>query len=137
MASAFRAIRGKRRGLLPLLSWRRLRKFPWDILRWMGRQFGRFTAGRSCIDSSARPWGWMMPGWGSLRIRKIIRRVWDPLEHGVLDYLSAAVAAAYLRQRCGAQPIPPGLPQLLHQRTSGNPLFLVAMVDALVHQQRL
>src|SRR5262249_42565151 len=43
----------------------------------------------------------------------------------VLDYLSAAATAVYLRQRCGAQPIPPGLPQLLHQRTGGNPLFLV------------
>ena len=40
----------------------------------------------------------------------------------------------YLRQRCGATPIPPGLPQLLHQRTGGNPLFLVAMVDELVRQ---
>ena len=39
-----------------------------------------------------------------------------------------------LRQRCGAQPVPTGLPQLLHQRTSGNPLFLVAMVDELVRQ---
>src|SRR5262249_37697431 len=55
----------------------------------------------------------------------------------VLDYLSAAVTAAYLRQRCGAQLIPPGLPQLLHQRTSGNPLFLVAMVDELVRQELL
>jgi predicted ATPase/DNA-binding winged helix-turn-helix (wHTH) protein len=52
----------------------------------------------------------------------------------VLDSLSEAATAVYLRQRCGAQPIPPGLPQLLHQRTGGNPLFLVAMVDELVRQ---
>ena len=52
----------------------------------------------------------------------------------VLDYLSTAAVAAYLRQRCGAQPIPPGLPQLVHQRTGGNPLFLVAMVDELGRQ---
>src|SRR5439155_20968332 len=52
----------------------------------------------------------------------------------VLDYLSAAATAAYLRQRCGAQPVPTGLPQLVHQRTSGNPLFLVAMVDELARQ---
>src|SRR4029450_9709029 len=55
----------------------------------------------------------------------------------VLDYLSEAATAAYLLQRCGAQPLPPGLPQLVHQRTGGNPLFLVAMVDALVRQQLL
>jgi DNA-binding winged helix-turn-helix (wHTH) protein len=51
-----------------------------------------------------------------------------------LDYLPAAAVTAYLRQRCGAQPVPTGLPPLLHQRTSGNPLFLVAMVDELVRQ---
>jgi DNA-binding winged helix-turn-helix (wHTH) protein/predicted ATPase len=51
-----------------------------------------------------------------------------------LDYLSAAAVMLYLRQRCGEKPIPPGLPQLLHQRTGGNPLFLVAMVDELVRQ---
>jgi predicted ATPase len=52
----------------------------------------------------------------------------------VLDYLSEAATAAYLRQRCGEKPVPTGLPQLLHQRTSGNPLFLVTMVDELVRQ---
>ena len=51
-----------------------------------------------------------------------------------LDYLSAAAVTLYLRQRCGEKPIPPGLPPLLHQRTGGNPLFLVAMVDELVRQ---
>src|SRR5262249_24579179 len=55
----------------------------------------------------------------------------------VLDYLSEAATAAYLRQRYGAKPVPPGLPQLLHQRTSGTPLFLVAMADELVRQRLL
>jgi DNA-binding winged helix-turn-helix (wHTH) protein/predicted ATPase len=52
----------------------------------------------------------------------------------VLDYLSATATAAYLQQRCGEKPVPTGLPQLLHQRTGGNPLFLVTMVDELVRQ---
>jgi DNA-binding winged helix-turn-helix (wHTH) protein/predicted ATPase len=52
----------------------------------------------------------------------------------VLDYLSAAATAAYLRQRCGAPPLSPDLPPLVHQRTGGHPLFLVAMVDELVRQ---
>ena len=30
----------------------------------------------------------------------------------VLDYLSAAATATYLRQRCGVKLLPPGLPQL-------------------------
>jgi predicted ATPase/DNA-binding winged helix-turn-helix (wHTH) protein len=52
----------------------------------------------------------------------------------VLDALSVAATAAYLRQRCGEQSVPTGLPQLVHQRTGGNPLFLVAMVDELERQ---
>jgi DNA-binding winged helix-turn-helix (wHTH) protein/predicted ATPase len=55
----------------------------------------------------------------------------------MLDYLSEAAVAAYLRQCCGAQPVPPELSQLLHQRTSGHPLFLVAMVDELRRQGSL
>jgi DNA-binding winged helix-turn-helix (wHTH) protein/tetratricopeptide (TPR) repeat protein len=51
-----------------------------------------------------------------------------------LDSLSAAATAAYLRQRCGEQSIPPALLQLVHQRTGGHPLFLVAMVDELRRQ---
>lgn len=54
-----------------------------------------------------------------------------------LDTLPATAIAAYLQQRCGAQPVPPDLPRLLHQRTGGNPLFLVAMVDELVRQRLL
>jgi DNA-binding winged helix-turn-helix (wHTH) protein/predicted ATPase len=55
----------------------------------------------------------------------------------VLDYLSETAVTAYLRQRFGPTPIPPGLPQALHRRTNGNALFLVALVDELVRQQLL
>ena len=48
-----------------------------------------------------------------------------------LDSLSAASTAAYVQQRCGEQPMPSALLQLVHQRTGGHPLFLVAMVDEL------
>ena len=52
----------------------------------------------------------------------------------VLDSLSAAAIGAYLRQRCGEKLVPTGLPQFVHQRTGGHPLFLVAMVDELGRQ---
>ena len=55
----------------------------------------------------------------------------------VLDYLSIPAVAAYLTQRFPSIAVPANLPPLLHQRTSGNPLFLVAMVDELVRQQLL
>jgi predicted ATPase len=55
----------------------------------------------------------------------------------VLDYLSETAVTAYQRQRFAPTLIPPGLPRLLHQRTSGNALFLVTLVDELVRQQTL
>ena len=55
----------------------------------------------------------------------------------VLDYLSEAAVVAYLQHRFGATSTPPALPYILHQRTSGNPLLLVAMVDELVRQRLL
>ena len=48
-----------------------------------------------------------------------------------LNSLSAESTAAYLQQRCGEQPMPTALLQLVHQRTGGHPLFLVAMADEL------
>jgi predicted ATPase len=42
--------------------------------------------------------------------------------------------AAYLTQRFGAGAYPAGLARVLHPRTEGNPLFLVAVVDELVRQ---
>jgi DNA-binding winged helix-turn-helix (wHTH) protein/predicted ATPase len=52
----------------------------------------------------------------------------------VLDYLSVTAVTAYLRQRFEATPVPSGLPQRLQQRTSGNPLFLVTLVNYWVSQ---
>ena len=52
-----------------------------------------------------------------------------------LDYLSEAEVAAYLCQRFGSAPQAADLARVLHRRTNGNPLFLIAMVDELVHQQ--
>jgi DNA-binding winged helix-turn-helix (wHTH) protein/predicted ATPase len=54
-----------------------------------------------------------------------------------LDYLSVPAVAAYLIRRGTATALPAGLPRLVHQRTSGHPLFLVALVDELVRQQLL
>ncbi len=51
-----------------------------------------------------------------------------------LDYLSEANVAAYLDQRYGGQPLPQRFAQLIHQRTDGNPLFMVAVVDAMIRQ---
>jgi predicted ATPase/DNA-binding winged helix-turn-helix (wHTH) protein len=46
----------------------------------------------------------------------------------------AAGVAAYLAQRCGEAALPEGLVRLLHQRSRGNPLFLVTLVDDCVQR---
>src|SRR5262249_16799862 len=51
-----------------------------------------------------------------------------------LPALSQGDVATYLARRCGAQTVSATLTPLLHQRTDGHPLFLVAAVDELVRQ---
>src|SRR5262249_51761533 len=50
----------------------------------------------------------------------------------LLEYLPAEAVAVYLRQRFRAPELPAGLVGALHQRTSGNPLFLVTVVEDLL-----
>jgi predicted ATPase/DNA-binding winged helix-turn-helix (wHTH) protein len=52
-----------------------------------------------------------------------------------LDYLSAAEVTVYLRQRFGDAGLAADLARVLHRRTHGNPLFLIAVVDELIRQQ--
>jgi predicted ATPase len=51
-----------------------------------------------------------------------------------LDYFSEATVATYLQQRYAGAALPGVLVRLLHQRTHGNPLFLVTLVNDLVRQ---
>jgi tetratricopeptide (TPR) repeat protein len=53
----------------------------------------------------------------------------------VLDYLSEDEVTTYLRQRFVDPGLAADLARVLHQRTHGNPLFLIAVVDDLVCQQ--
>jgi len=55
-------------------------------------------------------------------------------EELVLDYLSATGVNAYLTGRFGTQAGSPDLVELLHQRSQGNPLFLIAMLEAFIRQ---
>ena len=55
----------------------------------------------------------------------------------LLDYLSEDAVAAYLAGRCPGREIPAGLAHMLHQRTDGNPLFLVTLVTTLVREGKL
>lgn len=50
----------------------------------------------------------------------------------VMNPWSTAGVALYLTQRFGTHALPAGLVDVLHQRTDGNPLFLVTVMDTLV-----
>jgi DNA-binding winged helix-turn-helix (wHTH) protein/predicted ATPase len=51
-----------------------------------------------------------------------------------LELLSEAEVARYLALRLPGARVSEGLQRVIYQRTDGNPLFVVAVVDALVHQ---
>ncbi|HEV8039375.1 MAG TPA: AAA family ATPase [Bryobacteraceae bacterium] len=54
-----------------------------------------------------------------------------------LEYLSERGIARYLELRFGLSDLPDGLARLIHERTDGNPLFLVNVVEYLILQQQL
>jgi DNA-binding winged helix-turn-helix (wHTH) protein/tetratricopeptide (TPR) repeat protein len=58
-------------------------------------------------------------------------------EELLLDYLSEEAVAAYLTLRCPGLGMPAGLAKMLHQRTDGNPLFLVTLVATLLREGKL
>ena len=49
-----------------------------------------------------------------------------------LELLSETAVAAYLAARCPGSRLPTELVQLIHQRTNGNPLFMVNIVEDLL-----
>jgi DNA-binding winged helix-turn-helix (wHTH) protein/tetratricopeptide (TPR) repeat protein len=64
---------------------------------------------------------------GELALRGLAREM--PLE-----LLGEADVARYLAVRLPGSEVPVGLVRVIHERTDGNPLFVVALVDALVQQ---
>ena len=64
------------------------------------------------------------------------------LQHGqcmelALTALSEAAISVYCTQQLGSTPVPADIVHVLHQRTNGNPLFLVTVVHEFMSQQRL
>ena len=59
-------------------------------------------------------------------------RVRRQCEDIALAFLREPHVAAYLAQRFGGHAFPPELARAVHQRTDGNPLFMVRVVDELV-----
>ena len=70
------------------------------------------------------------------RVRAELRQL-PQCQELVLDYLSDTAVAAYLTHRFGALPQVARVARLLHQRTNGNPLFLLAVVNELLRRHIL
>jgi DNA-binding winged helix-turn-helix (wHTH) protein/predicted ATPase len=107
-----------------------------STLDWLGYMARRREAARLLVLGTYRP---VDPVAGVHRLRAVIQEL-QLHGQGVelrLPYLPETGVAAYLAQRFGAGAVPVGLARVLHQRTAGNPLFLVAVVDALVQGGRL
>jgi DNA-binding winged helix-turn-helix (wHTH) protein/predicted ATPase len=54
-----------------------------------------------------------------------------------LTYLDREAVHAYLTQRCAGAHLPAGLSALLHQRSDGNPLFMITIIDDWIAQGAL
>jgi DNA-binding winged helix-turn-helix (wHTH) protein/tetratricopeptide (TPR) repeat protein len=67
-------------------------------------------------------------------VRTLIRdlRLRGQCEDVALEFLRARHVAAYLAQRFGGHAFPAELARAVHQRTDGNPLFMVRVLDELV-----
>jgi predicted ATPase len=102
-------------------------------LDWVAAMAGRRAAARLLVLGTYRPAEAVVQA-------HPVRRVTQELllhSQGVefpLRLLAEPEVAAYLTQRLGAEARPERLARGLHERTEGNPLFLVTVVDELVRQ---
>jgi DNA-binding winged helix-turn-helix (wHTH) protein len=71
---------------------------------------------------------------GSLKRELLVRGY---CSEAALDFLSERAVAQYLALRFSGAQFPPELARLIHQRTDGNPLFMVNVVEYLATQRQI
>jgi DNA-binding winged helix-turn-helix (wHTH) protein/tetratricopeptide (TPR) repeat protein len=54
-----------------------------------------------------------------------------------LEYLAEEIVAEYLKTRFPGHQLPARLRRIIYQRTEGNPLFMVNLVEYLIHQKMI
>jgi len=99
-----------------------------DLLAMLGR---RQESARLLVVASYRPVDAIVTGHP---LRALIQelRVRRQCEDIALPFLREQHVAAYLAQRFGGHAFPSELARAVHQRTDGNPLFMVRVLDELV-----
>lgn len=102
-----------------------------DLLAMLGR---RRDPARVLIVATHRPPESVGPDAHPLQFVPHDLAVHDACEELALAFLDEAAVGAYLAHRFPTAAFPPELARVLHGNTSGNPLFLVNVVDDLVAQ---
>ena len=104
-----------------------------STLEWLAYVARRRETARLLVLGTYRPVEAIVQGHPLRRVAQELQGHGQGQELG-LDYLSEPGVAAYLEQRFPGKPFPEALPQIIHQRTNGNPLFMVSLVDNVVRQ---
>lgn len=101
-----------------------------DLISYLARQRGR---AQLMLIGTYRPVDLIVSGHPLKAVKQelMARQLCEELP---LNYLSAAVVGHYLTTRFPANNFPAGLAALIHERTEGNPLFMVNTVDYLGHE---
>jgi predicted ATPase len=107
-----------------------------STLAWLGYVARRREPARLLVLATYRPVEAIVADHPLRTLAHELRRH-GQCEELVLDYLPEAAVAAYLTRRCPGSELPVRLARTIHQRTDGNPLFLVTLVDTLMRQGEL
>ncbi|HEY5870730.1 MAG TPA: AAA family ATPase [Candidatus Tectomicrobia bacterium] len=104
-----------------------------STLDWVAAVAQRREAARLLVLGTYRPVDALVQGHGLHTVVQDLRLHGQAMEVVMSPWCTAEVAL-YLTQRFGTRALSVGLADVLHQRTDGNPFFLVAVMDALVQQ---
>src|SRR4051794_8132049 len=130
MAEAVEAISAGRPLLLAIedLQWSDASTI--DLLSWLAqrREPARLMVIGTCRPAEAKPDGHPLHA----IVRELCRQ--GRATELALAFLDEAAVAEYLRSRLGDALLPAWLPRLLHERTDGNPLFVVDLVESWIAQ---
>ena len=125
MAEAVEAISAERPLLLAIedLQWSDASTI--DLLSWLAqrREPARLMVIGTCRPAEAKPDGRPLHA----TVRELCRQ--GRATELALAFLDEAAVAEYLRSWLGDALLPAWLPRLLHERTDGNPLFVVDLVE--------
>ncbi len=104
-----------------------------STLEWLAYVARRRDPARLLVLGTYRPVEAVMHDHPLRRVAQELQRQGYSRELTV-DYLSEAGVASYMAERLGDGACPDGFVRVAHQRTNGNPLFLITMVDELMRQ---